>query len=458
MTNSKPKVLTREMFVPFILVAMLFPLWGFANDVTNPLVKAFKDIFMISNAESSLVQFAFYLGYGIMALPAAIFIRSFSYKSGILLGLGLYAVGALLFIPASIYAEFYFFLSALCVLTCGLALLEVTANPYVLSMGHPETATRRLNLAQAFNPIGSLTGMFVASSYILSKLEVETFRSEQRAAHPEYETMLPSVVDGKINEAWREFAISDPTAHQAMQAADLVTVRGPYVAIAVIVAILFFVYLFSKFPATTKHEKSLTWTELKSTFGRFFKNKCYLEGVIAQAFYVGAQIMMWTFIIHYGMTTLGLTAAEAQNYNIISMVVFLSSRFICTFLLGFIRPGALLMILAISAIVLLNGAIFLQGYSGLYCLIAVAACMSLMFPTIYGIALHGMGDDASLASAGLVMAIVGGALMPPLQGQMIDAGSIIGSIPSVKTSFFLPMICFVVIVIYGYRSHFIHKA
>ena len=458
MTTEKPKILAREMIFPFILVAMLFPLWGFANDVTNPLVKAFKDVFLISNAESSLVQFAFYLGYGIMAIPAAIFIRSFSYKSGILLGLALYAIGATLFIPASMYAEFYYFLAALCVLTCGLALLEVTANPYILSMGHPETATRRLNLAQAFNPLGSLTGMFVASNLILGHLQVEAFRSEQRAAHPEYDNMLPSVIDGKLTQALSDFAATDPVAHQAMQSADLVTVRGPYVTIAIIVAVLFFVYLISKLPKTMTHEHPLTMRELKETFGRLVKNRCYLEGVVAQAFYVGAQIMVWTFVIHYGMTTLGLTAAEAQNYNIIAMIIFLSSRFICTFLLGFIRPGALLMLLATGGIALTTGAIFLEGYVGLYSLVGISACMSLMFPTIYGIALKGMGDDASLASAGLVMAIVGGALMPPLQGRMIDAGPIIGNIPSVKTSFLLPLVCFVVIVIYGYRSHYVHKA
>jgi FHS family L-fucose permease-like MFS transporter len=162
--QEKTPIIPRDMVLPFILVAMLFPLWGFANDVTNPLVKAFKDIFLISNAQSSMVQFAFYLGYGIMAIPAAIFIRSYSYKAGIVLGLALYAVGATLFIPASTFGEFNYFLAALCVLTCGLALLEVTANPYILSMGPAETATRRLNLAQAFNPIGSLTGMFVAST------------------------------------------------------------------------------------------------------------------------------------------------------------------------------------------------------------------------------------------------------------------------------------------------------
>ncbi len=455
---TRPKILTRDMVLPFILVAILFPLWGFANDVTNPLVKAFKDIFLISNTQSSMVQFAFYLGYGIMAIPAAIFIRSYSYKSGILLGLGLYAVGASLFVPASIYQEFYFFLAALCVLTCGLALLEVTANPYILSMGHPDTATRRLNLAQAFNPIGSLTGMFIASSVILNQLQVEAFRNEQRLAHPEYNDMLPSVVDGHLTQALSDFAVNAPVAHQAMQAADLVTVRGPYVAIAGIVTLLFFVYLFSKLPKTMTHDHPLTMRELKDTCGRLIRNKCYVEGVVAQAFYVGAQIMVWTFVIHYGMTAIGLTAAEAQAYNIVAMVSFLSSRFICTFLLGFIRPGRLLMLLASGGTVLTLGAIFLNGYAGLYSLIGISACMSLMFPTIYGIALKGMGDDAILASAGLIMAIVGGALMPPMQGALIDAGSIIGDIPSVKTSFLLPLVCFVLIAIFGYRAHHTHDA
>lgn len=458
MTTDRPKILTRDMVFPFILVAMLFPLWGFANDVTNPLVKAFKDIFLISNAQSSMVQFAFYLGYGIMAIPAAIFIRSYSYKSGILLGLGLYAVGASLFVPASIYQEFYFFLGALCMLTCGLALLEVTANPYILSMGHPDTATRRLNLAQSFNPMGSLTGMFIASSVILSKLQVEAFRNEELLAHPEYSDMLPSVVDAHLTQALSDFAANEPAAHQAMQAADLVTIRGPYIAIAAIVAVLFFVYLFSNLPRTMTHEHPLTMREFKDTFGRLIRNSCYVEGVVAQVFYVGAQIMVWTFVIHYGMTAIGLTASEAQGYNIIAMVIFLSSRFICTILLGFVRPGQLLMLLATGGIALTLGAIFLEGYAGLYSLIGISACMSLMFPTIYGIALKDMGDDASLASAGLVMAIVGGALMPPIQGSMIDAGSIIGDIPSVKTSFLLPLVCFVVIAIFGYRAHRVHQA
>lgn len=206
------------------------------------------------------------------------------------------------------------------------------------------------------------------------------------------------------------------------------------------------------------HDGPLTAGELKDTFSRLIRNQRYVEGVIAQAFYVGAQIMVWTFVIHYGVIAIGLTATEAQGYNIIAMVIFLSSRFICTFLLGFFRSGQLLMLLAIGAIVLTLGAIFLQGFAGLYSLIGISACMSLMFPTIYSIALKDMGNDASLASAGLVMAIVGGALMPPLQGSMIDSGSIINNIPSVKTSFMLPLICFVVIAVFGFRSQHVYQS
>ena len=453
----KPPVVSKEYIIPFIMVAALFPLWGFANDVTNPLVKAFKDIFLISNAESSMVQFAFYLGYGIMAIPAAIFIRRFSYKAGILLGLGLYALGAFLFIPASITMEFYFFLAALCVLTCGLALLETAANPYVLSMGDAETSTQRLNLAQAFNPIGSLTGMFVASNFILNKLRVEEFRAAEKEAHPEYADMLPVIVDGKLTQALQDFSVSNPIAHQSMQASDLITVRGPYVVIASIVAVLFLLCLVAKLPRTISHDHPLTKKELKDTFKRLCKNGVYLESVVAQAFYVGVQIMCWTFIIHYGMISVGLSAVEAQRFNIVAMGMFLTSRFVCTFLLGFIRPGRLIMILATGGIILALGTIFIGGIYGLYCLMGISICMSLMFPTIYGIALKGMGDDASLASAGLIMAIVGGALMPPMQGALIDADSLISNIPSVQTSFVLPLICFVVIAIYGYRVHYMYK-
>jgi len=455
---SDQKVVPSQYIYPFILVTSLFALWGFANDITNPLVKAFREIFLISNAQSSLVQVAFYGGYATMAIPAALVIRKYSFKSGIVVGLLLYAVGALMTIPASMAANFNIFLVGFYILTFGLAFLETSANPYILSMGPRETATRRLNLAQAFNPIGSLTGMVVASLFILSSLDVAEFRQNEVDSHPEYATMLPSEVDGKVTEALETFATTQPEAHQAMQANDLGIVMIPYVVIALVVIGVLGLFLFSKMPDTGHEEEKI---KLGALLGRL-KNFHYLGGVVAQAFYVGAQIMCWTFIIHYGMALLGLTAAEAQNYNIFAMGLFLTSRFICTFILKYLNPGVLLGVLAIGGIALTLGAIFIQGLTGLYCLIGVSACMSLMFPTIYGIALHDLTpNDAKLGSAGLIFAIVGGALMPRLQGGMIDGDgvTIAGiALESIRVSFFLPVICFVVIAIYGFLSNRIDRA
>ncbi|WP_182868030.1 L-fucose:H+ symporter permease [Rhodopirellula sp. JC639] len=455
-TKQAHRVVPSHYVYPFVLVTTLFALWGFANDITNPLVRAFKEIFLISNAQSSLVQWAFYGGYATMAIPAALVIRKVSYKSGIIIGLLLYAVGALLTIPASVAMNFNIFLVGFYVLTFGLAFLETTANPYILSMGPKETATQRLNLAQAFNPIGSLTGMVVASMLILPSLEVAEFREAEKAAHPEYATMLPSEVDGLITTAMEASAKADPEAHQAMVAHDLDVVKTPYVVIAVIVIAVMLIFVFSKLPDTGHEEEKI---ELVPLMKHLLTSWRYVGGVIAQAFYVGAQIMCWTFIIHYGMTLVGLSAAQAQNYNILAMSIFLASRFICTFILQYLRPGLLLGILAVGGGLLTLGAIFLQGMTGLYCLVGVSACMSLMFPTIYGIALTGLSpNDAKLGSAGLIFAIVGGAFMPRFQGAMIDGDgmTIAGqALESVRVSFFLPFVCFVVIAVFGFSVNFL---
>jgi FHS family L-fucose permease-like MFS transporter len=402
---KQPEVIPSKFILPFIMVTSLFALWGFANDVTNPLVKAFRDIFQISNAQSSLVQFAFYGGYATMAIPAAIFIRRFSYKSGIILGLALYATGAMLTIPASLMESFNMFLLGFYVLTFGLAFLETTANPYILSMGPEATATRRLNFAQAFNPIGSLTGMFVAMFFIQQQLTGD-----------------------RMN--------------------DLQVVRTPYIVIGIVVLLVMLAFVLVKMP---KQGDATGDIRFMATAQRLLNNANYREGVIAQAFYVGAQIMCWTFIFHYAEDSLGMPADVASRYNIAAMIIFCSSRFICTYLLKFFQPGKLLMLLALGGITTTLGAIFLPGMAGLYCLVGISACMSLMFPTIYGIALNGLGDDAKLGSAGLIFAIVGGALMPPLQGSLIDFGQILG-MSAVRFSFFLPVLCFLIIATYGFRS------
>lgn len=451
--QPSPKVVERRYLFPFILVTTLFALWGFANDVTNPLVRAFKEIFLISNAQSSLVQWAFYGGYATMAIPAALVIRKVSYKSGIVIGLILYAAGALITVPAANLANFNIFLVGFYVLTFGLAFLETSANPYILSMGAQSTATRRLNLAQAFNPIGSITGMFVASLFVLPSLQISEYRETQWAANPEYATMLPSAVDAEIEESLKTFAATEVEAHRAMVAHDLDVVTVPYIVIACVVVGVLFVFLLSKLPDTGHEEERI---HLKVLLRRLWTPR-YVGGVVAQAFYVGAQIMCWTFILHYGMTLLGLSASQAQNYNILAMAIFLSSRFICTFLLRYWNPGLLLGVLAIGGCALTLGAIFIQGMLGLYCLVGVSACMSLMFPTIYGIALKGLTpNDAKLGSAGLIFAIVGGAFMPRWQGGLIDgSGWNIGSLSleSVRVSFILPAFCFVIIAVYGFLAN-----
>lgn len=415
--------------VPFILITSCFALWGFANDITNPMVKAFSKIFRMSATDGALVQVAFYGGYFAMAFPAAMFIRRYSYKAGVLVGLGLYALGALLFYPAKMTGEYYPFLAAYFILTCGLSFLETSSNPYILSMGTEETATRRLNLAQSFNPMGSLLGMFVAMNFIQAKLNP-----------------LDTAARAQLDDA--QFA--------AVKESDLSVLIAPYLAIGIVIFAMFMLILIKKMPHNGDKNHDINFVP---TLRRIFSLPHYREGVIAQFFYVGVQIMCWTFIIQYGTPILmadGMTeqAAEvmSQQYNIIAMVIFCCSRFICTFLLRYINTGQLLMILAIAGSALVCGVIFMHNIYGLYCLVGVSACMSLMFPTIYGIALTGLGDDAKFGAAGLIMSILGGSVLPPLQASIIDRGELFG-MPAVNVSFVLPFICFVVIAIYGQRTY-----
>jgi len=431
--GRRPRVIPPNLLMAFILVTSLFALWGFANDITNPMVAAFKNILLLSYTESALVQFAFYGGYCVMAIPAALFIKRFSYKTGILVGLGLYATGCLLFIPSGWLMAFSSFLIAYFIMTCGLSFLETSSNPYILSMGPEETSTQRLNFAQSFNPIGSLTGMLVAKNLILARL------------------------DKAGEEARRAMQETAPDQFAAIQQHDLDIIIGPYMALGLVVLVVLVVFALARLPRSQgEDDKALN---VGPTLKRLFRNRKYLEGVVAQTFYVGAQIMCWTFIIQYGVNELGMAPETAQGYNMIAMGIFVSSRFVCTHLLKYFSPGGLLMALSLVGGALILGTIFIQGMLGLYCLIGVSACMSLMFPTIYGIALKGLGDDAKLGSAGLIMAIGGGSVMPPLQARIMDMGAFDLSfitLSSTRASFVLPLICFVVIAIFGFRTSKVH--
>ena len=611
-STKSARVIPPGILLSFVLVTSLFAMWGFANDITNPMVAAFKNILLISNFQSSLVQFAFYGGYCVMAIPAAIFIKRFTYKKGILVGLSLYAAGCLMFIPSGWMMAFPAFLLSYFVMTCGLSFLETSANPYILAMGPEETATRRLNFAQSFNPMGSLLGMFVAMNLILANLNpmteagrqavqgvgegktyhqqilddaqqaldvgdasaaslqdgVKTAYNELVRLSPEWsekavaamkilddaaqaggqekktakETVrdmfkgqdaftnlktgeidraaldkavlareefeqgpeaLKSVLDSARPEALAALghlrpivtnaapaetdvrqavtealpllsqalgllkgldpAVVEPARKAAQERllqirkADLNVIIGPYLVLGLVVLAALVLFAVARLPRTAGEEDNVI--NLGPTLKRLFSNRKYIEGVIAQAFYVGAQIMCWTFIIQYGENELGMPKTTAQMYNMIAMGIFVSSRFICTFLLKFFSPGGLLMSLAIGGFGLVFGTIFIKGMLGLYCLVGVSACMSLMFPTIYGIALKGLGDDAKLGAAGLIMAIGGGSVMPPLQARIMDMEAFnLGfmTLSSVRASFVLPLICFVVIAIFGFRTSRVH--
>ncbi|MEE1093064.1 MAG: L-fucose:H+ symporter permease [Prevotella sp.] len=430
MEQKKPLV-PKKYLLTFVLITSLFALWGFANDITNPMVAAFQTVMEISAAKASMIQFAFYGGYATMAIPAALFIRKYSYKAGILLGLGLYALGAFLFIPAAAYQEFIFFCLSLYILTFGLAFLETTANPFILSLGDKETSTRRLNMAQAFNPVGSLSGMAVASFIVLPNL-----LSDRRDASGQ-----------------TFFHLLSDTEKAGIRLHDLAVIRDPYVALGLVVLCMFVIIAITKMPKV-REEQAIEGKihTVKETLANLWNNKIYRNGVFTQMCYVAAQIMVWTFIIQYA-DNLGINKATAQAYNIVAMSLSLTGRFIGTYIMKYINTRKLLMIFGIGASLCTFGTVCIEGMLGLYSLVLISLFMSIMFPSIYGIALENVdAQDTKLGAAFLVMAIVGGALMPPIQGFIIDMGEI-GGFPAVNISFILPLICFLVVMMYGYSCY-----
>ena len=428
MSNFKKlEVVPKKVIIPFILVTSLFTLWGFANAVTDPMVQAFKKVLELSNSQAAWVQMAFYGGYFCMALPAAMFMRKYSYKTCILIGLGLYATGALLFYPAALSEKFWFFCLGLYILTFGLAFLETAANPYALALGPKETATQRLNLAQAFNPVGLILGLLVAQQFVLKKLKSDDIA---------------------------DFSSLDEASKILIKTSDLLVIRDPYVILGLVLIGVFILFAIIKMPQSKDVN---TMPDISNTFSALAKDRNYVLGLLAQILYVGAQIMCWTYIYQYA-EGIGIDGVSAGYYQMIAFVLFTVGRAIGTYLLRFMNSGKLLMYFALSAMVFILGTIFINSSTGLYSLVGVSFCMSLMFPTIYGIALGNLTEEQSkVGSAGLVMAIVGGALLPKLQGNIIDAGGngvsdiLILGVSEVNFSFILPLLCFFYIAWYGLR-------
>ena len=337
---SSPVIVDKKFIFPFMLVPSLFALWGFANAVTDPMVNAFKKVLELSNSEAAWVQMAFYGGYFSMALPAAIFIRKFNYKKGIQLGLILYAIGALMFYPAAITEKFWFFCLGLYVLTFGLAFLETTANPYVLSMGDKSTATRRLNLAQIFNPVGLLVGLLIAQQFVLKNLKSDDITS---------------------------FENLDIAQKILIKTSDLIVIRDPYVILGLIVLIFFIIISIVKMPQFKEDDKGFS---IRKTLSKLVSRKMYRLGVLAQAFYVGAQIMCWTYIYQYSEGK-GINSVTAANFQFFAFIFFLLGRIFGTYLLKSFNAEFLLKVFSLFSGILIIVTIFNYKVNIIHCNIFV---------------------------------------------------------------------------------------
>jgi len=461
----KEKIITRDILLPFILLTTLFFAWAVPNNLTDTMLAAFKRIMSLTDSRTALIQVvSFLLGYGACALPAALFIKKYSYKAGVMAGLGLYISGTFLFYPAMLCLQinqdvsFVMYLFAIFILFAGLSVLETSANSYVYVIGPKETATRRLNFSQSFNPFGAISGVIISQVFILSQLNTRTAAERAQLSTEE----LAIIQGGELN-----------------------SVTMTYVWLGVLMAILLLAIILTKMPKLKEGNKNL---EVGATFKRLSKNKNYIWGVIAQFFYVGAQIAVWSFIIRYAMQELSLdsvisslgasaTSLDITNalrsvepvaagfynfcefigldnllprtseqagatYYIMSLILFVIMRFVCTWLMKYIREDKILTTLAIAAVIFCVITIYGRGVVGVYSLVLISGCMSLMFPTIYGSGIKGLGEDTKLGGAGMIMALAGAAVLTQIQGILSDMSNI-------TTAYWVPTIAFTIIAYYS---------
>ena len=411
--------------VYFFLLVSCFALWGLLNNMTDNLVPSFAKIFMIKAVDSSLVQVAFYGAYAVLALPAAYIIKRYSYRMGVLVGLGFYMIGAFGYIPAAILQSYNLFLVSIFVLAGGLSVLETTCNPFVLSLGDESTSVRRLNFAQAFNPLGSMAGLFLAKYVILAHLN-------------------PATLDDRL-------AMSTE-ALTAVRDTELFWVCVPYVGL---ILIAFIIWCFFYRSGLSDRDADDTMS-VSDAIHRLLSRPRYAFGVVSQFFYVGVQITVWTWTIKYVMTNMNLIEAEAANYYIYSIFLFIGCRWICTWLMKYIVPAKMMAVFALGGILCCLGTIYLPIETSIYCLVGISGCMSLMFPTIYGIALRGLGPEVKFGAAGLIMAILGGTIITPMMGALVDGGTLTGlvsgfspEVAAIRSAFYLPVLCFAVVLVYS---------
>ena len=411
--RAKARLVYPGLVIPFVLLILCFAAWGAAANLTDVLVGVFRSIFDMSNTQSALVQFAYYGAYFTLAIPAAMINRRFGYKVGVLSGLGLAAVGGLLFVPAGEVLEYGAFLAALFVLAAGMSILETSANPFVIAMGPEESATQRLNLAQAFNPVGANIGVLLGAVLILPELTSEASK-----------------------------AIMTADELRQSQEDDLALVLGPYLGIAAVLVLIWLLIAFRKISTPRERSQEREGEARSGALRRLWRNRHYRYGVAAQFFNVGAQVCAWTFTILYAQDIVGVPAEDSGWYLQASLILFLVSRFVMTYLLGIFRPTKLLFAMGALGVVLALIAVLSPNMLGLIAVVGISLSLSLMFPTIYGVALRGLGPDTKFGAAGLVMAILGGALLPLVQGRIMDAAG-------AALAFIIPAICLGLVACYA---------
>ena len=410
---------TRSMLWPLILITSLFFLWGMANNLNDILIQQFRKAFTLTDLQSGLVQSAFYMGYFVLALPAGLVSRRFGYKAGVVVGLVLYAIGALLFYPAAQAQTYEMFLLALFVIASGLAFLETSANPLITVLGDPEGSARRLNLAQAFNPVGSVTGLLMGKYLILSGIEHS---------------------DAALGAM--------PAAERArFYATETQAVQGPYIAIGLFVLAWALLVAFTRFPpqASVPAQDDGAHIGWRQAISGLFARPAFLFAVVAQFFYVGAQVGVWSYTIRYAQEATGIGERGAADWVIAATILFLVGRFIGVALMARIDAARLMLGFAIVNVVLAVIAATTTGIVGLVALTAISIFMSIMFPTIFAIGVKGLGPYTQTGSSMIVMAIIGGAVLTPIMGAVSTAATI-------HLAMLIPAGCFAVVALFALSS------
>jgi len=415
--GTRREFITAGFLPATALVVALFAFWGMSNSLNDVLIPQFRKTFLLGDFASSFVQFATFIGYFVFAIPAALFMRRFGYRAAVVMGLVLFGSGALLFYPAAAFGEYHFFLGALFVVASGLSFLETSANPMIAAMGPAESADQRLNFAQTFNPLGTIVGVFLGKELILSD---HALTAEQIRA-------------------------MEPAAQSAWRAAELAAVKLPYLGIACVVLLWALLVAVAKFPPLAQRVPEDSGPA-SGGFRGLAAFPRYWLGVFAQFAYVGAQVGVWSFVIRYTQfNTPGTAEKVAANNLLITLALFFAGRFIGTLLMSKFRPALLLGVFAAADVALCVTAALAGGDTGLYALIATSFFMSIQFPTIFTMSLRGLGHHTKSGSSFLVMAIVGGAVVPPLMGLVSDASSI-------NTAMLIPAACFAAVFLFAWLA------